>query len=139
MRRPLSSIHSVRHKGIGFIADGDCDDAEFRRRRRRDAECVMTAGSPRRDRQSRRVASDGCVKPVSVRPVGEVKFFLFSGGDEQGLDRLRAVAAPQLAAIGGGRDHRRDRDNRKRDHEFDQGETGGGVSLRHEVLTGSPA
>jgi hypothetical protein len=43
----------------------------------------MTAGRPRRDWQPRRIASDGCVQPVSVRPIGEMEFFLFGGGDEQ--------------------------------------------------------
>ncbi len=69
----------------------------------------------------------------------EVEFFLFRGGHEQRLDGLRAMAATQVVAVGRRRDHRRDRDDGERDHDFDQGEAGGGTSLRHDVLTGSPA
>jgi len=99
----------------------------------------MTSGRSGRDGQTGRIVARGRIEAIPILAVGEMEFLLFRGGGKQSLDRLDAMTAQDVTAIGGGRDHRRDRDDRERDHDFDQGEAGGGASFRHEVFTGSPA
>jgi hypothetical protein len=67
-----------------------------------------------------------------------VKFLLLCGGKQERLCRLGTVPPLQLLAVRGGGEQRRDRDDRERYQDLDQREAGG-TSLRHEVLTGSPA
>ena len=98
----------------------------------------MPAWRARCDGQGRGIVTDRSVEPVPVAAVRKVELLLFRGGHEQRLCGLRAMAATQVVAVGGRRDHRRDRDHGERDHDLDQGEAGGGTSLRHDVLTGSP-
>ncbi len=99
----------------------------------------MATGRSRCDRQAGGFVSSGRIEAIAIVSVGKVKFFLFRGRGQQGLNRLDAMAAQHVTPIGCGREHRRDGDDRECNHDFDQGETGGGASLRHEVFTGSPA
>jgi hypothetical protein len=53
-----------------------------------------------------------------------------------GFDTMSAL---DVAAVRGKCERGGDRDHRERDHDFDQRKSVGIASLRHEVLTGSPA
>jgi hypothetical protein len=109
------------------------------RGRHRNGERVVAAGRVRCHRQPRRIVAGRGVEPVAIAAMRKMEFLLLRCGHEQRLCRLRPVPAAQVVAVGRRRDHGRDRNDCKRDHDFDQGEAGGGTRFRHEVLTGSPA
>ncbi len=138
MRRPLSSIERFEQPASPLMVRRGRDHAVSSGGGRRDREQVAPAGRARGDRKPRRILAGSSIEAIPVTAVCKVEFLLFRGGDEQGVNRFRAVAALQVAPVGGRRDRGRDRDDRERDHQLDQGKAGGGTSLRHEVLTGSP-
>jgi hypothetical protein len=98
----------------------------------------VTARRARRHGKAGRIVSRRGIQPADVGAIGQVEFLLLCGGKQERLCRLGTVSPLQLLAVRGGGEQRRDRDDHERYQDLDQREAGG-TSLRHEVLTGSPA